>query len=230
MEIKFNCDKEDLIGAYLGGFGEDPRIKIRRIVFVLMPLLLMIVIAISCQHFFDFGAPDTVLLPIVFFCFAGLYFWAVKSNRHYRANIIVGKQLKERGEAVLGDYRLKIQDDGLEVIRKETNLYQWKDIQGIEANGDYCQIHIPGKDSIVIASSKLESHTTFALFVRLCVTMHYYKQRGLVEAPVKKRFKGNAWDLAFGKLKINNPGVETLQMKDKEPERNPLPKKQFPTK
>ena len=52
MEIKFNCDKEDLIGAYLAGFGEDPKIKIKRIVFILMPLLVMIAIAICCQHSF----------------------------------------------------------------------------------------------------------------------------------------------------------------------------------
>src|ERR1022692_3983116 len=129
MEIKFNCDKEDLIGAYLAGFGEDPRIKIRRIVFILMPLLVMIVIAISCQHFFNFEAPNTILLPIIFFCFAALYLWGVKSNRHHRANIIVEKQLKEKGETILGDYRLNIKDDGLEVIRKEINLFHWKDIQ-----------------------------------------------------------------------------------------------------
>jgi hypothetical protein len=214
MEIKSNCDKEDLIGAYLAGFGEDPKIKIKRIVFILMPLLVMIAIAICCQHFFHVEAPNTILLPIIFICFAALYLWGVNSNRHYRANIIVGKQLKEKGETILGDYRLKIQDEGLEVIRKETNLFQWKEMQSIAANGDYCQIRIPGKDDIIIASRKLENHTAFALFVRLCVTMHYYKQRGLAAEPVKKKLKGDVWDLTLAK-KISDPSLERLQMKDK---------------
>ncbi|MGA2854292.1 MAG: hypothetical protein ABSE90_09220 [Verrucomicrobiota bacterium] len=230
MEIKFNCDKADLIGAYLAGLGEDPKIKLRRIVFILMPLLVMIVIAICYQHFFHVEALNTILLPIILFAFAALYLWGVNSNRHYRAKIIVGKQLKEKGETMLGEYRLKIQDDGLEVIRKETYLSQWKDIQSIEANGDYCQIRIPGKDDIIIASSKLENHTAFELFVRLCVTMHYYKQRGLVEEPVKEILKGDVWDSALTKLQIGDPSLERLQMKDEEPSRKPFHGKRFPTK
>ena len=131
---------------------------------------------------------------------------------------------------MLGDYQLKIQDEGLEVIRKETNLLPWKDIQSIAANGDYCQICIPGKDDIIIASSKLENHAVFALFVRLCVTMHYYRQRGLVEEPGKKTLKGDVWDSALGKLKINDPSLEQLHLKTKEPMRRPFPGKHFPTK
>ena len=215
MEIKFNCDKEDLIGAHLAGLGEDPKIKAKRIVFILMPLLVMIVIVTCYQHFFRLEGPNTIMLPIIFFGLAALYLWGVKSNRHYRANIIVGKQLKEKGETILGDYRLKILDEGLEVIRKETNLFQWKNIQSIVANGDYCQIRIPGKDDIIIASSKLENHNAFALFVKLCVTMHYYMQRGLAEEPVKKTLKGDVWDLALAKRKINDPSLEQLKLKDK---------------
>ena len=230
MEIKFNCDKEDLIGAYLAGFGEDPKTKVMRIVFILIPLLVMLVIAICYQHFFHVEALNTILLPIILFCFAALYLWGVNSNRHYRANIILEKQLKERGETMLGDYRLKIQDEGLEVIRKETNLYLWKDIQSIVANGDYCQIRIPAIDDIVIASSKLENHTAFELFVRLCVTMHYYKQHGLVEEPVKKTLKGDVWNSALTKLQISDPSLERLQMKDQEPVRRPSHRKHFPTK
>ena len=72
MEIKFNCDKEDLIGAYLAGFGEYPKIKVKRIVFILMPLLVMIVVVICYQHFFHVEALNTILLPIIFFAFAAL--------------------------------------------------------------------------------------------------------------------------------------------------------------
>ena len=154
------------------------------------------------------------MLPIIFICFAALYLWGVNSNRHYRANIIVGKQLKEKGETILGDYRLKIQDEGLEVIRKETNLFQWKEMQSIAANGDYCQIRIPGKDDIIIASRKLENHTAFALFVRLCVTMHYYKQRGLAGS-LKRRNLREMFGILHSQKKISDPSLERLQMKDK---------------
>ena len=215
MEIKFNCDKEDLIGAHLAGLGEDPKIKAKRIVFILMPLLVMIVIVTCYQHFFHLEGPNTVMLPIIFFGLAALYLWGVKSNRHYRANFIVGKQLKEKGETILGDYRLKIQDEGLEVVRKETDFFPWKDIQSIVANGDYCQIRIPGKDDIIIASSKLENHTAFALFVKLCVTMHYYMKRGLAEEPARKTLEGDVWDLAIAKQKINDPSLEQLKLKGK---------------
>ena len=215
MEIKFNCDKEDLIGAHLAGLGEDPKIKAKRIVFILMPLLVMIVIVTCYQHFFHLEAPNTILLPITFFGFAALYLWGVKSYRHYRANIIVGKKLKEKGEIILGDYTLKIQDEGLEVIRKETNLVRWRDIQSIVANGDYCQIRIPGKDDIIIATNKLKKYLDFTLFVKLCVTMHYYIQRSPAEEPVKKSQKGDVWELALTKQKINDPTLERLKLFDK---------------
>jgi hypothetical protein len=215
MEIKFNCDKEDLIGAQLAGLGEDPKIKAKRIAFVLLPLLVMIVLVTCYQHFFRLEGPNTIMLPIILFCLAALYLWGVRSNRHHRAKILVGKQLQEKGETMLGDYWLKIQDQGLEVIRKETTLFPWKDIQSILANGDYCQIRIPGNDDIIIASSKLENHTAFTLFVKLCVTMHYYMKRGLAEELAKKIPEGDVWDLATAKQKINDPSLERLKLKDK---------------
>ena len=221
MEIKFNCDQEDLIGAHLAGLGEDPKIKTKRIVFILMPLLVMIVIAICYQNFFHHEAPNTILLPVTFFGFAALYLWGVKSNRHYRANIIVGKQLKEKGETMLGNYTLKIQDEGLEVVRKESSLVGWKDITSILANADYCQIRIPGKDDIIVAAEKLEDYTAFTLFVRLCVTMHYCKQCSPAEEPVKKTQKGDVWEFALATQKIDGKNLEQLKMLDTKTMRKP---------
>ncbi len=215
MEIQFNCDKEDLIGAHLAGLGEDSKIKAKRIVFILMPLSVMIGLVICYQHFFHLESPNTILLPIAFFGFAALYLWGVKSNRHYRANIIVEKQLKESGETILGDYTLKIQDKGLEIVRIESNLVRWEDILNIVANGDYCQIRIQGKDDIVIAANKLKKYSDFTLFVRLCVTMHYYIPRSPAEEPVKKSERGDVSDLVVTQQRINNPNLGRLKLFDK---------------
>ena len=199
MDIKFECSKEDLVGAHLAGLGEDPKIKLRRLGFVLLPIVLMTVLALVCQGLFQLFSPNTILLPIVLVGFAALYLWAVSSNRHHRARAAVAEQLSKSGESIFGPYEIEVQDEGLLIKHNGARFWKWTEIKSILANADYCRIDIPGQESIILGASKAGSQEFFELFVKFCNTLHFYGQRGIFKQPAeivpdKDILGGNVWE------------------------------------
>ena len=218
MEITFNCTKEDFLRARLAGLGESSAIKVRRLVFILMPLLVMLVLAIFLNHLFQVEGANTYLLPAVLLGFAMLYIGIVVSNRRHRA----GKEIEEKlklGSSALGDYTIEIQDPGLAVTHDGKKLWPWERIRGILANGDYCHIQTLDGEEVVIAADKIGGHTAFLAFVKLCVTFHYFQPR-LEKAPPKKKLNTDAWSLIWRTHKIKTKDDIQLKMAETKQQTN----------
>ena len=199
MNLDFECSREDLVGAHLAGLGEDPKIKIRRFVFILLPLMLMVGVAVILPRLFSLGSPNTALVPAVLLCLAVLYGWAVKSNRHLRAKAAVAEHLRRSGESLFGRYQVEVQDQGLLITHNGSRFWKWTEISSILANADYCRIDIPGQESIIIAARKTGSHELFVLFVRLCNTLHFCAQRESRQQSERVSPEGDVWEAAFEK-------------------------------
>jgi hypothetical protein len=210
MEIKFNCTKEDLFHARLAGLGESPAIKIRRIVFILLPLLVMLALAIFLHHLFQVEGANAYLIPGVLLGFAILYIGIVVSNRRHRAKKEIEEKLKT-GSGMLGDYSIEIQDPGLSVSHQGSHFWPWDSIRSILANGDYCHIQTLDGKEVVIVADKIGGHNAFQVFVRLCNTFHYFQPR-LDQSPPKKRITLDAWNLVWKTDQIKTKDGIQLKM------------------
>ena len=215
MEVKFNYTKEDLLNARLAGLGESPAVKVRRIVFILMPLLVMLVLAIFLHRLFHIERPNTYLIPVVLLGFAVLYIVIVISNRRNRARKEIEDKLKSDA-SMLGDYTMDIQDPGLSVVHNEKMFWPWENIQSILANGDYCHIQTLDGKEVVIAADKIGDDTAFQVFVKLSVTLHYFQPR-LDKSRPKHKVKSDAWNLVWKTHKIETKdGLELKMAETKE--------------
>ncbi|MGA2787863.1 MAG: hypothetical protein ABSF60_10080 [Verrucomicrobiota bacterium] len=215
MEVKFNFTKEDLFHARLAGLGESPAVKVRRVVFILMPLLVMLVLTIFLQHLFHVEGANTYLIPGVLLGFAMLYIVIVISNRRYRARKEIEDKLKT-DSSMLGDYTMDIQDPGLSVAHNGKMFWPWESIQSILANWDCCHIQTLDGKEVVIVADKIGGDTAFQVFVRLCVTLHYFQPR-LDKSQPKKKVKLDASNSVWKTHKINTEdGVELKMAETKE--------------
>ena len=212
MQVKFNCTKEDLLHARLAGLGESTTVKVQRVVFILMPLLVMLVLAILFRHLFQVEGANTYLIPGVLFGFAILYVGIVISNRRYRARKEIENKLKIDSR-ILGEYTIDIQDPGLSVAHDGQYFWSWEKIQTILANGDYCHIQTLDGKEVVIAADKIGGYAAFQAFVRLCNTLHYF-QPLLDKAPPKKKVNLDAWNFLWNTQKITMKDDIQLKMAD----------------
>ena len=216
MEAKFNYTKEDLFHARLAGLGESPAVKIRRIVFILMPLLIMLVLAIGLRRFFRVEGANDYLVPGVLLGFAMLYIVIVISNRRHRARKEIEDKLRT-DSSLLGDYTIDIQDPGLSVTHNGEMFWPWENIQSILANGDYCHIQTLDGKEVVIVADKIGGDTAFQVFVKLCVTLHYFQPR-LDKSRPKRKLNLDAWNLVWKTHKLKTEdGIQLKMAETKEP-------------
>jgi hypothetical protein len=213
MEVKFNYTKEDLLHARLAGLGESPAVKVRRVVFILMPLLVMLVLAIFLHHLFHVEGANTYLIPGVLLGFAMLYIVIVISNRRHRARKEIEDKLKT-DSSMLGDYTIDIQDPGLSVAHNGEMFWPWESIQSILANRDYCHIQTRDGKEVVVVADKIGGDTTFQVFVKLCVTLHYFQPR-LDKSRPKRKVNLDLWDAVWKPHKIKTE--DGIQLKMAEP-------------
>ena len=216
MVVKFNYTKEDLFQARLAGLGESPAVKVRRVVFILMPLLVMLVLSIFLNRLFHVEGANTYLIPGVLLGFAMLYIVIVISNRRHRARKEIEDKLKA-DSSMLGDYAIDIQDPGLSVTHNGQMFWPWESIQSILANGDYCHIQTLDGKAVVVAADKIGGDTAFQVFVKLCVTLHYFQPR-LDKSRPKPKHKVNLdpWSLLWKTHKIKTE--DGIQLKMAEPQ------------
>ena len=216
MEVKFNFTKEDLFHARLAGLGESPAVKVRRVVFILMPLLVMLVLAIFAHHLFQVEGANIYLIPGVLLGFAMLYIVIVISNRRHRARKEIEHKLKT-DSSMLGDYTIDIQDPGLSVVHNEKMFWPWENIRSILANGDYCHIQTLDGKEVVVVADKIGGDTAFQVFVKLCVTLHYFQPR-LDKSRPRHKVNLDAWSLVWKTHKIKTEdGVQLKMAEPKEP-------------
>jgi len=216
MEVKFNFTKEDLFHARLAGLGESPAVKVRRVVFILMPLLVMLVLAIFAHHLFQVEGANIYLIPGVLLGFAMLYIVIVISNRRHRARKEIEHKLKT-DSSMLGDYTIDIQDPGLSVAHNGEMFWPWESIQDILANGDYCHIQTLDGKEVVVVADKIGGDTAFQVFVKLCVTLHYFQPR-LDKSRPRHKVNLDAWSLVWKTHKIKTEdGVQLKMAEPKEP-------------
>jgi hypothetical protein len=212
MEVKFNFTKEDLLQARLAGLGESPTIKVRRVVFILMPLLIMLVLAICLHRLFNIEGANTYLIPGVLLGFAVLYIVIVISNRRHRARKEIEDKLKT-DSSLLGDYTLDIQDPGLSVTHNGEMFWSWESIRNILANGDYCHIQTLDGKEVVVVADKIGGDTAFQVFVKLCVTLHYFQPRLDKSRPKPKhKVSLDPWGLMWKSHKIKTKDDVKLKM------------------
>jgi len=212
MEVKFNYTKEDLFHARLAGLGEGPAVKFRRVVFILMPLLVMLVLAIFLNRLFHVEGANTYLIPGVLLGFAMLYIVIVISNRRRRARMEIEDKLKT-DSSMLGDYTMDIQDLGLSVAHNGEMFWPWESIQSILANGDCCHIKTLDGKEVVIVADKIGGGTAFQIFVRLSVTLHYFQPRLDRSQPkTKKKLNRDAWSNLWKTHKIKTEDGIDLKM------------------
>jgi len=215
MEVKFNYTKEDLFHARLAGLGESPAVKVRRVVFILMPLLVMLVLAIFLHHLFHVEGANTYLIPGVLLGFAMLYIVIVISNRRHRARKEIEDMLKT-DSSMLGYYTIDIQDPGLSVAHNGEMFWPWESIQSILANGDYCHIQTLDGKEVIIVADKIGGDTAFQVFVKLCVTLHYFQPR-LDKSRPKRKVNLDAWGILWKTHKIKTgDGIQLKMAETKE--------------
>jgi hypothetical protein len=215
MEVKFNFTKEDLFRARLAGLGESPAVKVRRVVFILLPLLVLLVLAIFVHRLFQVEGENNYLVPGVLLGFAALYIVIVISNRRYRARKEIEEKLKTDARA-LGEYTIDIQDPGLKVVHNGEMFWPWEDIQNILANGDYCHIQTQDGKEVVIAADKIGGDTAFQVFVKLCVTLHYFQPR-LDKSRPKHKVNLDPWSILWKPHKLKtDDGIELKMAETKE--------------
>ncbi len=216
MEVKFNYTEEDLFHARLAGLGESPAVKVRRFVFILMPLLVMLVLAIFLHHLFQVQGANTYLIPGVLLGFALLYIVIVISNRRRWARIEIEDKLKT-DSSMLGDYTIDIQDPGLSVAHNGEMFWPWESIQSILANGDYCHIQTLDGKEVVVVADKIGGDTAFRVFVKLSVTLHYFQPR-LEKPRPKHKVNLNPWSILWKPHKIKTEdGIQLKMAETKEP-------------
>jgi hypothetical protein len=218
MEVKFNYTKEDLFHARLAGLGESPAVKVRRVVFILIPLLVMLVLAICLHRFFQVEGANVYLIPGVLLGLAVLYIAIVISNRRHRARIEIEHKLKT-DSSMLGDYTIDIQDPGLKVVHNGEMFWPWENIQNILANGDYCHIQTLDGKEVVVVADKIGGDTAFQVFVKLCVTLHYFQPRlEKSQPPPRHKINLDPWSLLWKTHKLRtDDGVELKMAEPKEP-------------
>ena len=175
-----------------------------------MPLLVMLVLAIFLHHLFHVEGANTYLIPGVLLGFAMLYIVIVISNRRHRARKEIEDKLKT-DSSMLGDYTMDIQDPGLSVAHNEKMFWPWESIQSILANGDYCHIQTLDGKEVVIVADKIGGDTAFQVFVRLCVTLHYFQPR-LDKSRPKRKVNLDAWSLLWRTHKIKTEDGIQLKM------------------
>ena len=218
MEVKFNFTKEDLLHARLAGLGESPAVKVRRVVFILLPLLVMLVLAIFLHRLFHVEGANKYLIPGVLLGFAVLYIVIVISNRRYRARKEIEEKLKTDA-SMLGDYTIDIQDPGLSVAHNGEMFWPWENIRSVLANGDYCHIQTLDGKEVVVAADKIGGDTAFQVFVKLCVTLHYFQPR-LDKSPPKRKVHLDAWSILWRTHKIKtDDGIDLKMEEPDEPSR-----------
>jgi len=210
MEVKFNYTKEDLFHARLAGLGESPAVKVRRFVFILMPLLVILVLAIFLHRLFQVEGANTYLIPGVLLGFAMLYIVIVISNRRNRARKEIEDKLRT-DSSMLGDYTMDIQDPGLSVAHNGNMFWPWESIQSILANGDCCHIRTLDGKEVVIVADKIGDDTAFQVFVKLCVTLHYFQPR-LDKSPPKKKANPDGGSFLWKTHKIKTEDGLELKM------------------
>jgi hypothetical protein len=216
MEVKFIFTKEDLLQARLAGLGESPAVKIRRVVFILLPLLVMLVLAIVLHRLFQVEGENNYLIPGVLLGFAVLYIVIVITNRRHRARIEIENKLKTDASA-LGDYTIDIQDPGLKVTHNGEMFWPWENIQAILANGDYCHIQTQDGKEVVVAAEKIGGDTAFQVFVKLCVTLHYFQPR-LDKSRPKHKVNLDPWSILWKPHKLKtDDGIQLKMAEPKEP-------------
>jgi hypothetical protein len=209
MEVKFNYTKEDLFHARLAGLGESPAVKVRRVVFILLPLLILLVLAICLHRLFLVEGANNYLIPGVLLGFAVLYIVIVVTNRRHRARIEIEDKLKTDA-SVLGDYTIDIQDPGLKVVHNGEMFWPWENIQNILADGDYCHIQTLDGKEVVVVADKIGGDTAFQVFVKLCVTLHYFQPR-LDKSRPRHKVNLDPWSLLWKPHKIKTE--EGIQLK-----------------
>lgn len=210
MDVKFNFTKDDLLQARLAGLGESPAVKVRRLVFILTPLLVMLVLSIFLSRLFRLEGANAYLIPGVLLGFAVLYIVVVIANRRYRARKEIEAKLKT-DSSMLGDYIIAIQDPGLSVTHNGECFWPWKDIQSVLANGDLCHIQTRDGKEVVVVADKIGGDTPFQVFTRLCVTLHYFEPR-LDKSPPKKKLNLDAWNLVWNTRTIKTKDSTHLKM------------------
>jgi len=216
VDVKFTFTKEDLLQARLAGLGESPAIKIRRAVFVLTPLLVMLALSVFLNRLFRIAGPNAYLIPGVLLGFAVLFIILVITNRRQRARKEIEHML-QTDSSLLGEYTLTIQDPGLSVTHNGESLWPWEDIQSILANGDCCHIQTRDGKEVVIVADKIGGYTAFEAFTRLCVTMHYFQPR-LDKSPPKKKLNLDAWNLVWNTHRIKTKeGVQLKMAETRDP-------------
>ena len=109
-------------------------------------------------------------------------------------DILARKEIEDKlktDSSMLGDYTMDIQDPGLSVAHNGKMFWPWESIQSILANGDCCHIRTLDGKEVVIVADKIGGDTAFQVFVRLCVTLHYFQPR-LDKSQPKKKVKLDA--------------------------------------
>jgi hypothetical protein len=210
VKVNFNYSKEDLFHARLAGLGESPAVKVRRVVFILMPLLILLVLAIFLHRLFRVEGANNYLIPGVLLGFAMLYIVIVISNRRHRARIEIEGKLKT-DSSMLGDYTIDIQDPGLSVTHNGEMFWPWENIQSILANGDYCHIQTLDGKEVVIVADKIGGDTAFQVFVKLSVTLHYF-QPHLDKSRPRRKVNLDPWSILWKTHKIKTEDGTQLKM------------------
>ena len=78
----------------------------------------------------------------------------------------------------------------------------------------FCQIQTLDGKEVVIAADKIGDDTAFQVFVKLCVTLHYFQPR-LDKSRPKRKVNLDLWDLVWKPHKIKTE--DGIQLKMAEP-------------
>jgi hypothetical protein len=90
-------------------------------------------------------------------------------------------------------------------------FWPWENIKSILANGDYCHIQTLDGKEVVIVADKIGGDTAFQVFVKLCVTLHYFQPR-LDKSRPKRKVNLDAWSLVWKTHKIKSEDGIQLKM------------------